>query len=409
MDEELSYDEVAALSTAEMAVKQIRDWILSGSLPAGKALPSERMLAERLKVSRTAVRAALQILTEDGLVLTSPRRIRVVSPTAPAATRSTLLSNTIAVLVLKGFSEVDRRHNRPAWAAPLYHTVMETVMQAGFSTLFFTEDQLAGEGIARLTSDPPCGFIVAHDPVGLETKDRLMKALNQGRVPVVAWGDSGEWPDCDVVVSDHESGSYELTRWLVGQGCRRLLRCRPVLAPIPNWVRQRDAGFERAVREAGLALLPPLDIPTLAESESSKPVFEQMTHLLAGYLFQPLSGAEPVDALLAISDSYVAEIASACRILNRNPARDVLIAGYDNCWQQCVETEWESQPPRVTVDKNDALMGKAVAELMLDRLAGKLPASPQHRVVPHKLVILSPSLSETAGTGSSGTITPPAG
>ena len=387
MDAHLSYDEVAALSAAELAVKQIRDWIRNGSLPAGKSLPSERTLAGRLKVSRTAVRAALLMLSEDGLVLTSPRRTRVVSPAATANIRSTLLSNTIAVLTMKGFGESDRRQNRPAWAAPLYHSVMETIMHAGFGTLFFTEDQLAGDGISRLTSDPPRGLIVAHNPAGLETKDKLLKALHLGDVPVVAWGDAHEWPECDVIVSNHESGSYELTRWIIGQGCRRLLRCRPVLDPIPNWLRQRDAGFERAVREAGLDVLPPLDIPALAESESSQAVFEQMTHLLAGYLFRPLSGAEPADALLALSDSYVAEIASACRILDHNPAHDILIAGYDNCWRECAETAWESTPPRVTVDKNDALMGKMVAELMLDRLAGTLPDTAQLRHVPQKLVI----------------------
>lgn len=387
MEQLLSYDEVAALSAPERAVKQIRDWIRGGSLPAGKSLPSERTLAERLNVSRTAVRAALQRLSDDGLVLTSPRRTRVVSPTASAAIRSTLLSNTIAILTMKGFSEPDRRQNRPAWAVPLYHSAMETIMGAGFGTLFFTEAQLAGDGMKRLASDPPRGLIVAHTPAGLETKEKLLAALHLGDVPVVAWGDAHEWPGCDVIVSDHESGSYELTRWVIGQGCRRLLRCRPVLDPIPNWLRQRDAGFERAVREAGLDVLPPLDIPTLAESESSKPVFEQMTHLLAGYLFRPLAGAEPVDALLALSDSYVAEIARACRILDRDPARDVLIAGYDNCWRDCAEIAWENTPPRVTVDKNDALMGKMVAETILDRLAGKLPEEAQQRDVPQKLVI----------------------
>ena len=393
MNQQLSYDEVAALSAVELAVKQIRDWIRNGSLPAGKSLPSERTLAERLKVSRTAVRAALQTLSEDGLVLTSPRRTRVVSPSASVNSRSTLLSNTIAVLTMKGFSEPDRRQSRPAWAAPLYHSVMETIMRDGFGTLFFTEDQLAGDGISRLTADPPRGLIVAHNPAGFETKDKLLKALHLGDVPVVAWGDAHEWPECDVIVSDHELGSYELTNWIIGQGCRRLLRCRPVLDPIPNWLRQRDAGFERAVRKAGLDVLLPLDIPTLAESESSKPVFEQMTHLLAGYLFRPLSGTKPADALLALSDSYVAEIARACRILDRDPARDVLIAGYDNCWRECAETTWEDTPPRVTVDKNDALMGKMVAEMMLDRLAGRLPEGAQQRHVPQKLIVTeSPAL-----------------
>ena len=390
MDRKLSYDEVAALSPAEVAVRQIRDWIRSGSLPAGKSLPSERTLADRLKVSRSALRAAMQVLTAEGLVQTSPRRARVVSPLATTP-RSTLLSNTIAVLTMKGFGESDRRTNRPAWATTLYHSMMETIMQAGYGSLFFTEDQLGEDGLSRMTSDLPRGLIVAHDPAGLATKQSLLEALHLGDVPVVAWGDAREWKDCDTIVSDHESGSYELTRHLISQGCRRLLRCRPVLDPKPDWLRQRDAGFERAVVEAGLVVLPPLEVPQLEESEARESVFTLMTHLLAGHLFHHLWGAEPADAILALSDSYVAEIVRACRILKRDPAAGVVIAGYDNCWRDCVETAWESLPPRVTVDKNDSQMGRMAAEMLLDRLGRRLPTAPQRRIVPHRLVISEPS------------------
>ena len=400
MDERLSYDEMAALSPAEAAVRQIRDWIRSGSLPAGKALPSERALAQRLKVGRTTLRAALRVLAEEGLVQTSPRRARVVSPGATMDARSTLLSHTIAVLTMKGFGESDRRTNRPAWAATFYHSLMDTIMQAGYGTLFFTEDQLGGKVAGRLATDLPRGLIVAHDAAGLNTKQELLEALHLDDIPVVAWGDVRDWKDCDTIVSDHEAGSYELTRHLISQGCARLLRCRPLIDPKPNWLRQRDAGFERAVKKAGLALLPPLDVPQLEESEARESVFDLMTHLLAGHLFDHLWGAKPVDAVLALSDSYVAEIVRACRILKRNPATEIVIAGYDNCWRDCVESAWESLPPRVTVDKNDALMGRMAAELLLDRLARRLPAAPQQRIVSHRLVIPDSSRANPAANGT---------
>ncbi|MFJ3465544.1 FadR/GntR family transcriptional regulator [Achromobacter spanius] len=54
----------------EQVADQIRSGILSGVYPAGSRLPSERDLAQRMKVSRPAVREAIGALQNTGLVLT---------------------------------------------------------------------------------------------------------------------------------------------------------------------------------------------------------------------------------------------------------------------------------------------------------------------------------------------------
>lgn len=65
----------------DRAVLELRQMILAGALPGGTRL-SEPMLAERLKVSRTPVRAALAALSHEGLVEARPGggyRIRTFS------------------------------------------------------------------------------------------------------------------------------------------------------------------------------------------------------------------------------------------------------------------------------------------------------------------------------------------
>jgi len=52
----------------ENIVDQIKKMIIQGSLKIGDRLPSERELAESLKVSRTSVREALRILENMGLI-----------------------------------------------------------------------------------------------------------------------------------------------------------------------------------------------------------------------------------------------------------------------------------------------------------------------------------------------------
>ena len=53
---------------AEIVAKQIEDMIAEGVLLEGAQLPSERVLAERLVVSRPTLREAKQILTSKGLL-----------------------------------------------------------------------------------------------------------------------------------------------------------------------------------------------------------------------------------------------------------------------------------------------------------------------------------------------------
>ena len=51
----------------------VRDLILSGELPLGARLPSERDLAEAASISRTTVIAAYNILRADSLITTQRR------------------------------------------------------------------------------------------------------------------------------------------------------------------------------------------------------------------------------------------------------------------------------------------------------------------------------------------------
>jgi DNA-binding FadR family transcriptional regulator len=55
-------------SLSDAVFEQLRDQILSGDMPAGSSLPSERLLCEALGVNRSSVREALRRLQQAGLV-----------------------------------------------------------------------------------------------------------------------------------------------------------------------------------------------------------------------------------------------------------------------------------------------------------------------------------------------------
>lgn len=62
------FDSIEKKSLASEVFDQLRGHIVSGSLSVGDALPAERVLAERLGVSRAAVREGLKRLEQAGLI-----------------------------------------------------------------------------------------------------------------------------------------------------------------------------------------------------------------------------------------------------------------------------------------------------------------------------------------------------
>jgi GntR family transcriptional regulator, transcriptional repressor for pyruvate dehydrogenase complex len=74
----------------DRAADQILDMLISGGLNPGERLPPERELCARLKVSRTVVREALNLLEARGLVSIEHGRGAVVSGGNTDAVRDTL-------------------------------------------------------------------------------------------------------------------------------------------------------------------------------------------------------------------------------------------------------------------------------------------------------------------------------
>jgi GntR family transcriptional repressor for pyruvate dehydrogenase complex len=83
------YKVVRSSRLYEQIVQQIEDSILKGTLKAGDQLPSERELALKFGVSRTAVREAVKTLHEKGLVEAySGRGTFITNGTSQAVTQS---------------------------------------------------------------------------------------------------------------------------------------------------------------------------------------------------------------------------------------------------------------------------------------------------------------------------------
>lgn len=76
---ELVFEELQSRSIRELFVKQMESMILSGKLPIGTKLPTERELSEKMKVSRAIVNGGLADMEAKGFLEVIPRKGAYVS------------------------------------------------------------------------------------------------------------------------------------------------------------------------------------------------------------------------------------------------------------------------------------------------------------------------------------------
>lgn len=370
---------------SEHALRMLRNWIEQGRFAGGTRLPSERKLAGRLDVSRTAVRSAMEALEEEGLIESRPDGSRWVREDVCAS----LLNDTVAILA--DSPEVPRDSDEkesPGWAHHIHLGALRALRERGLHSLNLETRRVLESGPGYLVAERPRGIIALRDFADCEAARPALQAVSEAGIPVVVYGDVGLVPGVDTVTSDHESGSYRLARWLIERGCRRILRFWGTAAAggeKPDWLLRRDCGYERAVEEADLEALPAVHIHR--PPSETEPNFEHTTRIYAGYLMEHLQGQEPIDAIMAVSDGPVFALAAACRMLGKTPQEDVLLVGYDNYWRDLLPVRPEKTVPLATVDKRNVEIGRALVDLLERRAAGELPPEPQHRDIEPELVV----------------------
>ena len=134
------------------------------------------------------------------------------------------------------------------------------------------------------------------------------------------------------------------------------------------------------MQEFGLAPLPLLQLPQLPYVDDTQTRFDIEYRHLAGHL-APYVIASKLDALIAPSDGMVPATIAACRSLSQVPNKYIIVAGYDNYWEEALERVFENEPPLFSIDKRNTIMGKELVRLLSDRVEGKLAPEPQKRLI----------------------------
>lgn len=367
---------------------QMRQQIESGELRTGDRLPSYAELRELHGLTQPTVDRGHALLERDGYIERIRGRGTFVAlgkaPSKPRENGSNLLRKSI-VLLAPEIDEPHSGHHQSGWAEYLVLGAIHQLRLSKQPLVTLDPTSLEAQDIRDLVEDQPAGVIVIGDPVIEKPVLQAIARMRLSGVPVVVYGDSPEVANFDRVISDHAQGCYDLTRWLINKGCRRIIEVWT--EPADNyWFQRRHEGYERAMTEAGLEVLRPCLHPSHPDVNDDAQHFERAIRLVAGYLAEHLS-SNPVDAILAATDGEVSVIAGACRLLGKEPNKDVIIVGYDHYWEDTLERQLEPTAPMATVDKRNHEMGSELVRLLQERIEGKLPAQPLLRVVRSELVV----------------------
>lgn len=182
----------------------------------------------------------------------------------------------------------------------------------------------------------------------------LFQQLEQQDIPVVLVNNSNFQDQFDSVCSDDFQGAYEGARHLLALGHRRIGHVEYHRPDVPAVVKDRFAGFNTALDEAGV---------TFSEEARLTITFLDLEELHTK-LERMFTGAENPTALFVHDDHLAAEVIVALQHLGQRVPDDVsVIAPGDTLDYN------QSFIPRITTMRiNTDLMGTLAGEMMLRRL-----------------------------------------
>ena len=378
---------------ANDALLQLRTWIADKQLLPGGRLPAERELARRLGVTRFVVRSVLAQLESEGVVRSLSERIRVIAD--GSARGASVMDETVALCTNLTSRPIPGEQGPVGMMQMLYMGVSEALQAHGLNVITVPPERTAMARIQRLIAQRPLAWIVLEDALTSEAGFSVLREVSARGIPTVVYGDvldapSLAAPPFDVVTSDQLGGSYALTRWMIGRGARRVVRFSDNPSPARAaqvWRGRREQGYRDACRDAGVEAHPAIEGVRLEGGDGSRQSFELQVRMTAGFLVEHLGGSATVDGILVVSDGLLFDVAGACRLLGKDPQRELCVAGYDNYWMGAPERRFESFTPPATVDKNLLEVGRALASLALDRAAGRSPPESRVQMVSQRLVV----------------------
>ena len=194
---------------------------------------------------------------------------------------------------------------------------------------------------------------------GTEAGDQMLAELSEQGIPMVTIGRPVEGTSVDCITADHYQGAFDVVTHLIALGHKRIGFIG--ISPEDAMNLRRYQGYKAALEKAGLDFtlgytVGPANAPAFATQEDG---YDGMMRLSEGK-------TRPT-AVLARNDFAAIGALRAAVKLGWKVPKDIAIAGFDNI---PLAAYWT--PPLTTVLQPIREQGKMAAQILLDRIEGRL-------------------------------------
>jgi LacI family transcriptional regulator len=204
--------------------------------------------------------------------------------------------------------------------------------------------------------------------------------LAEVRTPLVVVDRELEGIEADMVRIDHEQGAYLATRHLLDLGHRHIA-C--IGGPADTLVAEmRQAGYRRAMLEAGVEVLPGWTV----NSEFSSPAGYQAAVSLLSH--------QPPTAIFAGNDVIAIGVLRAAAECGVAVPRDLSVVGFDD-----IQMSRYVYPALTTVGQSIRQLGETAAEMLLSRIAAPDTPPVRKRLVTPSVVVRESTASPQSVSG----------
>lgn len=196
-----------------------------------------------------------------------------------------------------------------------------------------------------------------------KTRESL-ELLQRAGVPCVLMHRVSDGQQADAVLIDEEQGGYLAGKALIERGCKKM-----VMLTVPSYIsssRLRQAGFMRAMREAGVGIsrcgVVHLDTVLGSWENAVRTMF---------------SGAEKPDGIFCFSDITAFETACVLQEMGFKVGDEVALIGFDN-----IQSKLTIPFGLTTISVHKTALAQAALRLLFRRISGDWENYPERVMLP---------------------------
>jgi len=362
--------------------KWLVDYIEREKLEPGDRIPSERILANSLGLSRPTVARAVSELVQDGVLMREQRSGTFVGNRGILRQRSGIHNIGIVMpwVIQDGFGQITARVEKdpvriPFWRESMNLEIMHGVLSVlneqncRFEICPNNSQRDEAELIRRLKDEDLDGVLAI--PLDSTQNQAVYSELVERGKPLVFIDRYCPGVRADRVVTDNFNGARDAVRYLANKGHKRIgffTDFGKVTSAQDRW-----AGYRAGLEEAGI----PYDESIVCGPHIVRFGWWRLDYALEHCRSLP----DPITAVFCMNDSSILATLDAADKMDITIPRDLEVVGFfDDHFASDIHT------PFTRMIQSTTEMGRAAAEFLMERIKDKAPGEPRTLLLPAKLV-----------------------